>query len=144
MVGCIVTGHGQFAPGMASAVGMIAGPQEAFVPIPFTDQDAAEYPTVLKNQIESFVHLQGSCVVFCDILGGSPFNQAMMIASEIPEVEVVGGANLGMLLEVLCSRTDLDTAKSLAQDAVEAGRSSIEHKSIDMLGFVEEEEGDGI
>ncbi len=144
MVGCIVTGHGKFAPGLASSVEMIAGPQDAFVPLAFTDQDAADYPNVLKNQIASFVSVEGSCVVFCDILGGSPFNQAMMIASEIPEVEVVGGTNLGMLLEVLCLRTDSDTAQSIAEAAVEAGRSSIDHKSIDMLGFNEEEEGDGI
>ncbi len=144
MVGCIVTGHGQFAPGLASAVEMIAGPQDAFAPLAFTDQEAAEYPNILKKQIESFVSVEGGCVVFCDILGGSPFNQSMMIASEIPEVEVVGGTNLGMLLEVLCSRTDSDTAQSLAEAAVEAGRTSIEHKSIDMLGFDEVEEGDGI
>ncbi len=144
MVGCIVTGHGQFAPGLASAVEMIAGPQDAFVPLAFTDQEAAEYPNILKNQIESFVSKEGACLVFCDILGGSPFNQAMMIASDIPQVEVVGGTNLGMLLEILCSRSDSDTAQSLAEAAVEAGRTSIEHKSIDMLGFDEVEEGDGI
>ncbi len=144
MVGCILTGHGEFALGLASAVEMIAGPQDSFTPITFTDQEAASFPVRLREQIESYVEEQGSCLVFCDILGGSPFNQAMMIASEIPEVEVIGGTNLGMLLEILCSRGEKDTALSLAQAAVEAGKTSVEHKSIDMLGFDEEEEGEGI
>ena len=43
MVGFILTGHGQFAPGLASAIAMVAGDQPAFTVVPFEGDQAASY-----------------------------------------------------------------------------------------------------
>ena len=43
MIGFILTGHGQFSNGLASAVDMVAGDQPAFQIVPFEGDHAAEY-----------------------------------------------------------------------------------------------------
>ncbi len=104
MVGCVLTGHGTFANGLADALKMIAGEQEAFVPVPFIEAGAATYPETLAATISDLLDTTDGVLVFCDLLGGTPFNQAMIIAQSYSNVEVVTGTNLPMLLETLGSR----------------------------------------
>ncbi|MBQ9058069.1 MAG: PTS fructose transporter subunit IIA [Atopobiaceae bacterium] len=130
MVGFVLTGHGDFAPGLASAVEMVA-PQTALAVVPFHDDTAHEYPTNLKAAVEQSVQENGSTIVFCDLVGGTPFNQAMIISQEMTGVEVVGGVNLPMLLEMLVSRTFLGSAADVAAESVCVGRFSIVHAQLD-------------
>ena len=39
MVDFVITGHATFAPGMAGALEMIAGPQEQFTVVPFLEEE---------------------------------------------------------------------------------------------------------
>ena len=43
MIGFILTGHGEFAPGLASALELVAGRQEGFKVVPFDVDKAADY-----------------------------------------------------------------------------------------------------
>ena len=63
-------------------------------------------------------------------MGGTPFNQAMMISQEIDNVEVVTGANLPMLLELVLTR-DGSTLEELAGQAVEIGQMGIVNKKLE-------------
>ena len=42
--------------------------------------------------------MRGECeegvIVFVDLLGGTPFNQSMMIANDVDKLEIVTGSNL--------------------------------------------------
>lgn len=131
MVGFVLTGHGDFAPGLASSVEMIAGPQSDFDTVAFYEDAAGEYPQLLAAAITEALERCGSAVVFCDLMGGTPFNQAMLISQTRPGVEVVVGTNLPMLLEVLMSRDDMSTAAGLADEAVSMGSASIAHARLD-------------
>ena len=51
MVGFILTGHGQFAPGLASSIAMVAGDQPAFTVVPFEGDQAASYGEDLRAAI---------------------------------------------------------------------------------------------
>lgn len=139
MVGFVLTGHGDFAPGLASSVEMIAGPQPDFEVVAFHEDAAGEYPQLLAAAITRALERCGSAVVFCDLMGGTPFNQAMLISQSRPGVEVVTGTNLPVLLEVLMSRDDLSTAAGLADEAAAVGSASIAHARLDADGSADDE-----
>ena len=142
MVGCILTGHGVFAEGVGGALEMVGGPQANFEKVTFLEDEAAEYPAKLHDAIARMAEKCGEVVVFCDLLGGTPFNQAMIGAAKTPGVEVVTGTNLPMLLECLMTRDDSTTAKELADNAVEVGRTGIDHRTLE-IASVDDEPADG-
>lgn len=148
MVGFILTGHGSFADGLAGALEMVGGPQELFVPVTFYENEAADFSQNVADAIASMAEKASGVVVFCDLMGGTPFNQAMMNAATLPHVEVVTGANLPMLLEVTSSRTQTSTVDELVECALEAGRFGVDHKKLEVASddagdelFGDEEDG---
>ena len=71
MVGFILTGHGQFAPGLASAIAMVAGDQPAFTVVPFEGDQAASYGEDLRAAITAMREECDGVLVFTDLLGGN-------------------------------------------------------------------------
>lgn len=140
MVGCILTGHGTFADGLGGALEMVGGPQTNFEAVTFLESEAGEYPAKLSAAISEMAAKCGEVVVFCDLLGGTPFNQSMMAAASVPGVEVVTGTNLPMLLECMSMRNDSTTASELVACAIEIGRMGIDSKKLEPA--VDDEAGD--
>ena len=151
MVGCIITGHGDFAQGLMSALEMIAGPQNATQAVIFHEDEAATFGNSLAHAIDEAIAQFGSVVVCCDLMGGTPFNQAMLAAAD-KSVEIVTGCNLGMLLELTSSHSSASSAQELAQIAQDAGKESVAHISTSQINTHTEnqdsldlsDEGDGI
>ncbi len=131
MIGFILTGHAQFSNGLASAIDMVAGDQPAFQIVPFDGSKAASYGEDLRAAISAMRAETDGVLVFVDLLGGTPFNQAMMISQDIADVEVVTGANLPMLIELLLTRGAGSTLDELADQAVEIGKMGIVHKKLE-------------
>ncbi len=137
MIGFILTGHGQFSNGLASAIDMVAGEQPAFQIVPFEGDRAAEYGDDLRAAIQKMHDECDGVLVFVDLLGGTPFNQAMMISQDIDNVEVVTGTNLPMLLELVLTRDGVELT-DLAAQAVEIGQDGIVHKNLEPVGAAED------
>ena len=137
MIGCILTGHGTFANGLADALSMIAGDQDYFIPVPFIEAGAASYPETLASTISDLLDQTDGVLIFCDLLGGTPFNQAMMLSQNYNNVEVVTGTNLPMLLETLSLRLTSTTLTDLLQTALEAGVAGVSHKTLELPAVVE-------
>lgn len=104
MVGFIITGHCQFAPGLASALTMVAGEQSEFETLPFDEGAAATYGETLQDCVVSMAGRNDGVIVFVDLLGGTPFNQAMLATQQADNVRVIAGTNLPMLIETLFTR----------------------------------------
>ena len=136
MIGCILTGHGTFANGLADALSMIAGDQDYFIPVPFIEAGAASYPETLASTISDLLDQTDGVLIFCDLLGGTPFNQAMMLSQNY-NVEVVTGTNLPMLLETLSLRLASTTLTDLLQTALESGIAGVSHKTLELPAVVE-------
>lgn len=142
MIGFILTGHGQFSNGLASAIDMVAGDQPAFQIVPFEGSQAASYGEDLRQAITS---MRGDCegvLVFVDLLGGTPFNQAMIIAADVDNVEVITGTNLPMLIELLLTRGAGSSLSELAEQAVAVGQAGVTHQSIASMTAVEDDVDD--
>ncbi|MCH3967765.1 MAG: PTS sugar transporter subunit IIA [Atopobiaceae bacterium] len=131
MVGVVLTGHGKFAPGLASALEMVAGPQSSFSVVPFDESAAGEYASVLRDAIGELVQHNDGVLVYVDLLGGTPFNQAMLDAASIPHVEVVTGTNLPMLIESMLTRGSDTTLNEMVETSLKVGRAGIDHKTLE-------------
>lgn len=147
MIGFILTGHGQFSNGLKSAIDMVAGDQPAFQIVPFEGSQAATYGSDLREAITAMRKECEGVLVFVDLLGGTPFNQSMMIANDVDNVEIVTGTNLPMLIELLLTRGGASSLSELADQAVAVGQAGVVHKGIADVAPAAapaDDEGDGI
>lgn len=133
MVGFILTGHGEFSCGLKSAIDMVAGEQPAFKIVPFEGSQAATYGDDLRAAITAMREECEGVLVFVDLLGGTPFNQAMMVSADVDNVEVVTGTNLPMLIELLLTRGAGSSLSELAAQAVTVGQTGIVHKALENI-----------
>lgn len=142
MIGFLLTGHGEFAPGLASALELVAGKQEAFKVVPFDVEKAAEYPELLHTEIEQLREETDAVLVFVDLLGGTPFNQAMINTQSISDVNVVTGANLPMLIETLFTRNSdaSATLDTLTECALAAGQNGVVTRKLGAVASDEDDE----
>ena len=109
MISVILVGHGYFGYGLGAAVEQVIGEQEQFVKIDFPE--GMSVTDLQKKMQESFDNLDRSdgVVFLCDLLGGSPFRTASLIAceNENENVEVIAGANMQMCAELMLDREEL-------------------------------------
>ena len=120
-----VATHGPLAESLLSSMEMIIGPQkdiEALGLMPGIDPVA--YQEMLSERIEQY---QGDCLILFDLLGGSPFN-SMISKLNNQQIYFVSGVNLGMLLEVMLNRENMDV-EELAHHAKRMGIEGIIEKS---------------
>ena len=142
MIGFLLTGHGEFAPGLASALELVAGKQEAFKVVPFDVEKAAESPELLHTEIEQLREETDAVLVFVDLLGGTPFNQAMINTQSISDVNVVTGTNLPMLIETLFTRNSdaSATLDTLTECALAAGQNGVVTRKLGTVASDEDDE----
>lgn len=110
----IITGHGHFADGMKSALELISGPQKDLYAVNFAEGDT---PEALSEKLAKIVKLydNNGVVIFCDIIGGAPFRQAVLLTQTRANSEVVYGTTLQMLIEAVLERGDNDAQQLVAQ-----------------------------
>ncbi|MGP6139953.1 MULTISPECIES: PTS sugar transporter [unclassified Jeotgalibaca] len=118
----IVTGHGNYATGIKSAMEMLSGPNADFFYLDFLDGDSEETLSAGMKEILEANSGEDS-LIFCDLAGGTPFKVAATLARENEQIEVVAGANLGSLLEILFSKDNFEL-KELAGNIVASSRRS--------------------
>ncbi|SLM61432.1 MULTISPECIES: PTS galactosamine/N-acetylgalactosamine transporter subunit IIA [Dickeya] len=115
MLGIIISGHGAFASGMAKAVEQVLGEQPNVAVIDFPESSTT---STLTLQFEAALAAleQGDGVVFLtDLLGGTPFRVASLLAMAAPKREVITGINLQLLLEMLLERDALSASEFRVQ-----------------------------
>jgi mannose/fructose/sorbose-specific phosphotransferase system IIA component len=122
----LLVGHGPLASGLRGAIEMIAGPQERMAVVQLRPEDDVEG---VSDRVEAAlrklgVDNDGEAVIFADLFGAAPANAAASLLRHRPNIEIVAGMNLPMLLESLLGREGV-SARELAKSAVAAGRESV-------------------
>ncbi|MCU0615802.1 MAG: hypothetical protein MUD17_01780 [Gemmatimonadaceae bacterium] len=97
IVVAVVAGHGDYAVGMLSAVEQITGRGSAFVPVSNRGKSPAELEAELAAQLDA----TGARVIFTDLPAGSCTMAARRLQRARPDVVLVTGANLAVLMEYL-------------------------------------------
>ncbi|SET99112.1 PTS sugar transporter subunit IIA [Lacrimispora sphenoides] len=127
MIGIIISGHGTFATGISSAVELLTGHQDFIVPVDFREEHSEEQ---LKENLKAAFDRFQDCeqvLVLCDILGGSPFKNAVMLSIGDERIKVLYGTNLGMTVELAmrCMMGQIPEADTLADEIIEIGKTQI-------------------
>lgn len=126
MVGIIVTGHGSFASGIIGGLRLLAGEPELFETVDFTEEDSIN---TLTEKLDTAVGRLAGCdgiVIYADLTGGSPFNVSIRLKMDYDgEMEVIGGANLPVVLDGFMSRQAITDVSQLARNGLEAGKEAM-------------------
>jgi PTS system mannose-specific IIA component len=129
-IGVVVVTHGQLATELVNAAEMIVGdlPQFAAVSIGWHD-DVDHAREEIGRAIERVRASAGGTdaepagvLVLTDMFGGTPANLGVTFLN--PEVEVITGVNLPMLIKLARPQTDGDLL-TLAREMREHGRNAI-------------------
>lgn len=126
MVGLIISGHGNFASGLHTSLKLIAGEASNVEYIDFEETDS---PETLKKKYQDALKNLDACnniLALCDLSGGSPFKTLVEIKTETEKpMEVIGGTNLPMALEISMCKDIIEDLSSLSETAVEVGKTGI-------------------
>lgn len=119
MIGLLLISHGEMASGLLDAAKLIVGEQENVAVIALREMDAID---ALDQKIEQAVADldQGQGVlILVDLFGASPFNASARVAMRMPNVDVITGMNLPMLLETTMNRemSELNDLINIAKNA---------------------------
>jgi PTS system mannose-specific IIA component len=118
MIGLVLVTHGRLAVEFRSALEHVVGPQKQIEAVTIGPDDDVEQRR--KDIIEAVkrVDTGQGVAILTDMFGGTPSNLAISVMS-LPQVEVLAGINLPMLVKLAKVRDDcpLQEAVVAAQDA---------------------------
>jgi mannose PTS system EIIA component len=123
MIGLVLVTHGRLAVEFRSALEHVVGPQKQIEAVTIGPDDDIER---CRQQIIDAVKKADSgdgVAILTDMFGGTPSNLAISVMNT-PNVEVVAGINLPMLVKLAKVRDDTPLTQAVAQ-AQDAGRKYI-------------------
>lgn len=126
MIGIVIAGHGNFGSGLTSSVKLIAGMPEKYEVVDFVQEDSIEDLELKINKaIDNLTDCDG-IIMFTDLVGGSPFKVSVETSMKRNEkIIVLGGTNLGMVIETSMARGFMNDAEALADMAVNTGKDQV-------------------
>ncbi|EHW9789350.1 PTS sugar transporter subunit IIA [Listeria innocua] len=111
----IIAAHGRYAQEVKNSCQMITGQTTNIKAVTFTEEMG------LKDVLEAYtaVYSPGNeTVIIVDIVGGTPCNAAQMFHTKHPEVKVVSGLSLGLIIPLSLGET-LEGAMLGAQENIQ-------------------------
>lgn len=106
MIPIIIAAHGKLAGELLNSAEMIFGKQENIETILFVPGENTEDLKIkYREKLEHFKDSK-EVLIIVDLFGGSPYNAAFEIAIINEDIDILTGASLPMLLEVLSIRDD--------------------------------------
>ncbi len=145
MIQIILASHGPMAEAMLASAAMLYGKKENIEALTLSEDDSAEG---FRSRMEKLLHKntgRRGTLILCDIPGGTPCNTAVALAEEYPDIIVIAGMNMVMLLEALIcgDETSLEECASLL---VTSGKENLQRmtppkqEEVDLLDSMMEEE----
>ncbi len=117
-----ILAHEDFAKSLKSTAEKITGPQPNIFPY---SNKIDSLQIIFKKINEQVAILQSNRIyIFVDLIGGSCWSLANMIAKEHPDIIVVGGVNLPMVISFIINHDKLDTAL-LCEKIIEDSKKGI-------------------
>lgn len=123
MIGIVLVTHGNLAVEFLSALEHIVGPQRNVMTVCIGADDDLEQRRAEVLESIAQVDKGAGVVLLTDMFGGTPCNLAIS-AMDQPQVEVIAGVNLPMLVRLASIRERIALADAVVS-AQEAGRKYI-------------------
>lgn len=111
MLYTLLVSHGEFAPGLHTAVKMIAGDNPHVMSTSLKDGMGADELAVNVAKLLEIITPEDKLVVLADLMGGSPLTTAMNVVAEkglLANTRAFAGMSLPMALTVVLSGDGLD------------------------------------
>lgn len=121
MVGILLVTHGPYATALIESVEMVYGKQEKIESVYLSQGESVEKLQEKINEAINTLNCE-QVLIMVDILGGTPYT-AGAIKLENPNINVITGINMPMLLEILPHRNE--DLKVLSKIAAESGKNGI-------------------
>ncbi|MBP2150487.1 PTS sugar transporter subunit IIA [Xanthobacter autotrophicus DSM 597] len=123
MIGLVLVTHGRLADEFCSALEHVMGPQAQIAAVTIGPEDDMERRRQDIIDAVDRVRTGDGVVILTDMFGGTPSNLAISVMNT-PDVEVVAGINLPMLVKLAKVRGEMPLAQAV-DVAQEAGRKYI-------------------
>jgi PTS system mannose-specific IIA component len=123
MIGLVLVTHGRLAAEFRAALEHIMGPQRQIEAVAIDPSDDIERRRQDIIDAVSRVDSGNGVAILTDMFGGTPSNLAISVMNA-PNVEVIAGINLPMLVKLAKVREDTPLAEAAAM-AQDAGRKYI-------------------
>ncbi|WP_352404570.1 PTS sugar transporter subunit IIA [Sporanaerobacter acetigenes] len=129
MIGFIILGHNKFGSGLKSSMDLILGEQDKIETIDFLPEDGVD---MLDKKISEGLKKLKDCdyiIMFADLLGGSPFNRAMIASTLEGEnnIHVISGTNLTMVVEAVTLRDSSQNIDDFISSIINTGKDGIKY-----------------
>jgi PTS system mannose-specific IIA component len=123
MIGIVLVTHGRLAVEFRAALEHVVGPQQQIESITIGPDDDVEQRRHDIIEAVKRVDSGSGVAILTDMFGGTPSNLSISVMNR-PNVEVLAGINLPMLVKLAKVRDESSLAEAVAQ-AQEAGRKYI-------------------
>ncbi|MDF2997918.1 MAG: fructose transporter subunit [Xanthobacteraceae bacterium] len=123
MIGLVLVTHGRLATEFRAALEHVMGPQSQIESVTIGPDDDIEQRRKDIVAAVAAVNEGVGVVILTDMFGGTPSNLAISVMNA-PDIEVLAGINLPMLVKLATVRADVPLGEAVAQ-AQEAGRKYI-------------------
>ena len=107
----LMVSHGEFAPGLHTAVKMIAGDRDTVLSTSLKDGMGADEYAANVEKLVANITPEDKLVVLADIMGGSPLTTAMNVLAEkglLANTKAFTGMNLPVALTVILAGEGLE------------------------------------
>jgi len=138
----VFCGHGGYGSGYKSGLEMIAGKSEKILAVDFCEGESDE-TLYTKLQVLCGQYPDDGLIFACDMIGGSPYKQAVKVSFKKDTRQVVIGISTLAVLEVLPVLNELPIWE-LAEKLVEVSHSCICHVNTNELVGEEKRIDEGI
>ncbi len=122
MIASIIIGHGNFGSSILESAEMIIGKQQNIQLIDFLKKDSLEDIDRKISQALDNLDTEDGVIVLADLMGGTPFNRMMLQASENPDIKVVAGVNMPLVMEILNNRSKISDLDSFIEENISMSR----------------------
>ncbi len=118
MIGLVLVTHGRLAEEFVAAMEHVVGPQAAVLSVCIGPEDDMESRRQDIAKAAAAVDDGDGVVLLTDMFGGTPSNLAISLMGK-PNIEVIAGINLPMLIKLATVRKAMGLADAVnaAQDA---------------------------
>ncbi|MBC1446596.1 PTS sugar transporter subunit IIA [Listeria welshimeri] len=91
----IIAAHGRYAQEVKNSCQMITGQTTNIAAVTFTEDMGV---TDVLESYNAVYSSENETVIIVDIVGGTPCNAAQMFRAKYPEIKIVSGLSLGLII----------------------------------------------
>ncbi len=124
----VMISHGEFAPGLRTAVFMMTGPRDEVLCTNLKDgMSADEFQENFRNLIAP-ITADDQIIMLCDILGGSPMTKASEVLAEknlLANSIILTGMNMPMAMTAVIMKDNIDDLGALKGIILDEAKNAI-------------------